>query len=87
MGKNDRATLTVNVFRQKNHREKYPPDALKSPENPDIPDHIYDLVTNPEGPQPSEPIDIPCANPLARSTIFADLRRRDSKPLRPKRYY
>jgi hypothetical protein len=45
--------------------DNYPPGALKSPENPDIPDHIYDLVNNPKGPQPSEPIDIPSANPLA----------------------
>jgi hypothetical protein len=67
--------------------DDYSPGALKSPENPDIPDHIYDLVTNPEGLQPSELIDIPSANPLARSTIFSDLRRQDSKPLRPKRYY
>jgi hypothetical protein len=56
--------------------ENSPPGALKSPENPAIPDYYYDLVLNP----PSEPIDIrPKKNPLLQSTIFADFLRQDKR--------
>jgi hypothetical protein len=72
--------------------QNHPPGALKSPENPEIPDEIYDMVLNPE-PQASVPINIlPKNNPLKQSSIFADLtkgaRRRDGSSLdRGQKYY
>jgi hypothetical protein len=64
---------------------------LKSPENPAIPDNIYDMVLDPDLPQASAPMDIPKKNPLAQSSVFADLltsgtRRRDADRSRRKYY-
>jgi hypothetical protein len=53
--------------------QNHPPGALKSPENPAIPNEIYDMVLNPDPPQASTLIDIPPKNPLAQSSVFADL--------------
>jgi hypothetical protein len=71
--------------------QNHPPGALKSPANPKKPDEIYDMVFNPDSPQASKPIDIPPKNPLAQSSIFADLakgaHRREEKSRDRKRYY
>jgi hypothetical protein len=53
--------------------QNHPPGALKSPENPAIPDHIYDMVLNPDPPQASALMNIPAKNPLVQSSVFADL--------------
>jgi hypothetical protein len=50
-----------------------PTGGLKSPDNPIIPDAIYDMVLDPEAPMASDPINIPQPNPLAQSSIFRDL--------------
>jgi hypothetical protein len=53
--------------------QNHPPGALKSPENAEIPDEIYDMVLNPEL-QASMLINIPPKNnPFKQSSIFADL--------------
>jgi hypothetical protein len=71
--------------------QNHPPGALKSPENPAIPDNIYDMVLDPDLPQASAPMDIPKKNPLAQSSVFADLltsgaRLRDADRSRRKYY-
>jgi hypothetical protein len=53
--------------------QNHPLGALKSPENPAIPDNIYDMILDPDILQTSLPMDIPKKNPLAQSSVFADL--------------
>jgi hypothetical protein len=57
----------------KHKTQNHPPGALKSPENPAIPDHIYDMIFDPDLLQASTPMDIPKKNPLTQSSVFADL--------------
>jgi hypothetical protein len=52
--------------------QNYPPGALKSPENPAIPDHIYNIIVNPDILQTSIIINIPKKNPITQSSVFAD---------------
>jgi hypothetical protein len=50
-----------------------PTGGLKLPDNPIIPDAIYDMVLGQEIPAASQPINIPQENPLAQSSIIHDL--------------
>jgi hypothetical protein len=50
------------------------PGTLKLPENPKIPDEIYEMVLSPNPLQASAPINIPPKNnPLKQSSVFANL--------------
>jgi hypothetical protein len=71
--KNYRCLYIVTYHMSECKLQNHPPGALKSPENPAIPNNIYDIILDPDLLQASAPMDIPKKNPLAQSSVFADL--------------
>jgi hypothetical protein len=73
LNKNYPCLFIVTYHMSERKIQNHPPGALKSPKNPAIPDNIYDIILDPDLPQASAPMDIPKKNPLAQSSVFANL--------------